>query len=100
MEYLNEDQKDEIRENNKIINGEFIREEGERNLEKFKKDVSDIRKILKPPSKMDIIDGTLKMLTGLDAISTVAQYGLYPMVKKARARKALKNRMAIFFKRR
>lgn len=100
MEYLNEDQKEEIRENNKILSGEFLREEREENIRRFKQDAQDIKRIIKPPSKFDIINGALKTLTGLDAISTVAKHGFLPMARRSRNRKLVKARMASFFRRR
>lgn len=100
VEYLNEDQKQEIRENNKILSGEFIREENEESIKNLKNDVQEIKDIVRPRSKFDIINGALKTLTGLDTISTVAKYGLMPMAKRSRNRKLAKARMANFFRRR
>ena len=97
MEYLSDEQKEIIRENNQIIDDN---NSAESQLERIKEAVNDMKEQLRPPNPLKLMSEATKRLTGRSPTEIIADDLIGSIHRRSLKRKISKHVILNFFNRR
>ncbi len=100
MKYLDRSQEQILRENNKVLTGEFVRDQQRREVQSMREQVHQIKALIAPARyPRSVAHVVVKGLTGYDLERFIAFDGLGTIVRSSRRRRKIESAVKNLFRR-